>query len=86
VAGACLLARDDREPAVVIQILCYPALDFGQDTESSRKFDGLLLSVKADSWAEQQYLAGQVLTQYAAPLCAANPAGRISASAGRHSR
>lgn len=75
VAGACLLARDEGGPAPVRQILCYPVLDFGQDTESAREFDGVFLSVKPGDWAETQYLAGQPVTPYAAPLRAGTLAG-----------
>jgi acetyl esterase len=49
-------------------VLCYPLLDFGQDTESAREFDGVFLSIKPGSWAESQYLAGQPVTPYSAPL------------------
>jgi acetyl esterase len=66
-AGACLLARDRGGPAVARQVLCYPALDFGRDTESAREFDGVFLSARR-GWADAQYLAGQPVTGYAAPL------------------
>jgi acetyl esterase len=59
VAGACLLARDRQGPAPAYQVLCYPSLDFGQDTD----------------WGKDQYLAGQPVTPYAAPLRAASLAG-----------
>ena len=75
VAGACLMARDEGGPALARQVLCYPALDFGQDTESVRLFDGVFLSVKAPSWPEQAYLGGQEATPYAAPLRAYTLAG-----------
>lgn len=74
VAGACLLVRDEGGPALVRQVLCYPSLDFGQDTESYRKFDGVFHSITpglADTW----YLAGQPVTPYAAPLRATSLAG-----------
>ena len=73
VAGACLLARGQRGlPAY--QVLCYPVLDFGQDTESARQFDGVFHSLKP-GWAADQYLAGQPVTPYAAPLRAGSLAG-----------
>jgi acetyl esterase len=85
VAGACLLARDNGHPALAgaapagaglsRQVLCYPCLDFGQDTESAREFDGVFLSVKPGGWAGTQYLAGQPVTPYAAPLRASSLAG-----------
>ena len=75
VAGACLLARDHHLPSAACQVLCYPVLDFGQDTESARLFDGVFHSIKPGSWAEQHYLAGQPVTAYAAPLHAASLGG-----------
>jgi acetyl esterase len=74
VAGACLLARDHHDPAVAYQVLCYPVLDFGQDTESARHFDGIFHSVRP-GWPTDQYLAGQPVTPYAAPLRAKSLAG-----------
>src|SRR5262245_18714826 len=75
VAGACLMARDEGGPALARQVLCYPALDFGQDTESVRLYDGVFLSIKPGNWPETQYLAGQEVTPYAAPLRAYTLAG-----------
>ena len=74
-AGACLKARDEGGPALARQVLCYPVLDFGQDTESVRLYDGVFLSIKAGNWPETQYLAGQEATPYAAPLRAFTLAG-----------
>lgn len=74
VAGACLLARDHHLPSAACQVLCYPVLDFGQDTESARLFDGEFHTIKP-GWAEDHYLAGQPVTAYAAPLRAASLAG-----------
>ena len=75
VAGACLMARDEGGPALARQVLCYPALDFGQDTESVRLYDGVFLSIKPRNWPETQYLAEQEVTPYAAPLRAYTLAG-----------
>ena len=75
VAGACLLARDHHLPTAACQVLCYPVLNFGQETESARMFDGVFHSIKPGSWGENQYLAGQPVTAYAAPLRAASLAG-----------
>ncbi|RZU76199.1 acetyl esterase [Micromonospora kangleipakensis] len=75
VAGACLMARDDGGPAIARQVLCYPVLEFGQDTESYREFDGIFLSIKPGRWSESVYLAGQEVTAYAAPLRAESLAG-----------
>jgi acetyl esterase len=74
VAGACLLARDQHGPAPACQVLCYPSLDFEQDTESARQFDGVFHSIKP-GWPTDQYLAGQPVTPYAAPLRAMTLAG-----------
>lgn len=74
VAGACLLARDHHLPNAACQVLCYPVLDFGQDTESARQFDGVFHSIKP-GWKQDQYLAGQSITAYAAPLRATSLAG-----------
>ena len=79
VAGACLKARDDGGPTLTRQVLCYPALDFGQDTESVRLFDGVFLSVKPGNWPQTQYLGDQEPTAYAAPLRAATLTGLPSA-------
>jgi len=74
VAGACLLARDHHLPSAACQVLCYPVLDFGQDTESARLFDGVFHSIKP-GWTQDRYLAGQPVTAYAAPLRATSLTG-----------
>jgi acetyl esterase len=74
VAGACLLARDHHLFSVACQVLCYPVLDFGQDTESARLFNGVFHSIKP-GWETGHYLAGQPVTPYAAPLRAVSLAG-----------
>jgi acetyl esterase len=68
VAGASLMARDHGGPVLTCQVLCYPALDFGQDTESVREFNGVLITVGPDSWLQTAYLGGQQPDGYAAPL------------------
>jgi len=68
VAGACLLARDRGEPLPARQILCYPSLDFDNDSESHRRFDGAFLTASGEAWMREQYLAGHPVTLYAAPL------------------
>lgn len=75
VAGACLMARDEGGPALTRQVLCYPCLDFGQDTESVRLFNGVQITVGPDSWPTSAYLAGQPPGAYAAPLRAPSLAG-----------
>jgi acetyl esterase/lipase len=68
VAGATLMARDAGGPALTRQVLCYPALDFGQDTESVRLFNGVFLTIEPGGLIEKHYLGGQEPTAYAAPL------------------
>jgi acetyl esterase len=74
VAGACLLARDRNGLTAACQVLCYPVLDFGQDTASAQQFNGVFHSIKP-GWARDQYLAGQPVSSYAAPLRADSLAG-----------
>lgn len=76
VAAACLMARDRGRPHVTRQILCYPWLDFGTDSESHRRFDGVDGDLPSrDRWYQSQYLAGQAVTPYAAPLTARDLTG-----------
>jgi acetyl esterase len=76
VAAACLMARDRGGPRVTRQVLCYPWLDLGTDSESHRRFDGADGVVPTRSqWYRSQYLAGQAVTPYAAPLTADDLAG-----------
>ncbi|HKE51369.1 MAG TPA: alpha/beta hydrolase [Actinomycetes bacterium] len=75
VAAACLLARDRGRSLVSRQVLCYPWLDFGFDSESHRLFDTVLSSRADDRWFETQYLAGQEVTGYVMPLRAVDLAG-----------
>ncbi|GLY85841.1 alpha/beta hydrolase [Actinoallomurus iriomotensis] len=74
VAAACLAGRDEGDPPPARQVLCYPLLDFGQDTDSAREFDGVFLSARP-GWANAAYLAGREVTPYAAPLRAESLAG-----------
>ena len=75
VAGACLLARDRGHPLPMRQILCYPSLDFDNDSESHRRFDGVFLTASGEVWMREQYLAGHPVPPYAAPLRAESLAG-----------
>jgi acetyl esterase len=76
VAAACLMARDRGGPRVTRQVLCYPWLDLGTDSESHRRFDRADGVVPTRSqWYRSQYLAGQAVTPYAAPLTGADLAG-----------
>jgi acetyl esterase len=74
-AGATLMARDAGGPVLTRQVLCYPALDFGQNTESVRLFNGVFLTIEPGGLVEQLYLRGQEPTVYAAPLRAESLAG-----------
>src|SRR5258708_23077032 len=75
VAGAGLMARDEGGPALSRQVLCYPARDFGQATESVRLYNGTFVTIEPGGWLETQYLAGQEVTACAAPLRAGTLAG-----------
>jgi acetyl esterase len=75
VAGATLMAGDAGGPVLARQVLCYPALDFGQDTESVRLFNGVFLTIEPGGLVEKHYLGGQEPTAYAAPLRAESLAG-----------
>jgi acetyl esterase len=75
VSGACLLARDRAEPLPARQILCYPALDFGRESGSHRRFDGVFLTMSGEAWMRAQYFAGHPVTPYAAPLRAQSLSG-----------
>ena len=75
VAATCLRTRDLGAPQVARQVLCYPPLDFSGDSEAHRRFDGVLLTRSGMDWYQQQYLAGQAITPYAAPLTAPSLAG-----------
>ena len=78
-AGACLLARDEGRPLPDRQILCYPALDLDQDTESYRLFDGTFLSIAPGRWSAAQYFPAGELPPTAVPLRAETLAGLPSA-------
>lgn len=76
VAAACLMARDRGRAPVARQVLCYPWLDLGTDSESHRRFDGIDgVQPGRDEWYRSQYLAGQAATPYSAPLLAPDLAG-----------
>jgi acetyl esterase len=86
VAAAALKARDSGGHAPARQVLCYPALDFEMRSESHRQYDGVLLSRSRLEWNHLQYLAGQPVTPYVAPLTSPDLSGIAPAlilSAGR---
>ena len=68
VAAACLMLRDAGEPTVDRQVLCYPVLDFNQDTDSTRRFNGVFHTVRPGDRYDRQYLGDLPVTPYAAPL------------------
>ncbi|ADB35681.1 Alpha/beta hydrolase fold-3 domain protein [Kribbella flavida DSM 17836] len=74
-AGACLVARDEDRPLPDRQVLCYPPLDDGQDTESYRLFDGVFHSIAPGGWADTQYFPPGDLPAAAVPLRAKDLSG-----------
>lgn len=74
-AATCLRVRDEGRVPVDAQVLCYPSLDFGRETESARLFNGTFLDISPGRWEEHAYLAGQEPDAYAAPLRAASLTG-----------
>ena len=57
-AVIALMARDGAVPAVIGQLLIYPATDMGQDTDSFRRSaEGFGLTAAASRWFRDQYLA-----------------------------
>lgn len=74
-AATCLRVRDEGRVPVEGQVLCYPSLDFGRETESARLFNGAFLDVSPGRWEEHAYLAGQEPDAYSAPLRATSLKG-----------
>jgi acetyl esterase len=74
VAAACLQARDRGGPPVDRQILVYPWLDFGRDSESHRTFDAPG-EADDDDWYVAQYTAGRTPTLLMAPLLVTDLSG-----------
>ncbi|MDN5853150.1 MAG: alpha/beta hydrolase [Actinomycetia bacterium] len=74
-AAACLRVHREGCALVDAQVLCYPVLDFGRQTESARLFNGVFLDISPGRWEEHAYLAGQQPDEYAAPLRAPSLAG-----------
>ncbi|ONI68200.1 hypothetical protein BWI15_34785 [Kribbella sp. ALI-6-A] len=74
-AGACLVARDEHRPLPDRQVLCYPSLDDGQDTESYRLFDGVFHSIAPGGWADAQYFPAGDMPAAAVPLRAKDLSG-----------
>jgi acetyl esterase len=61
---------------VTRQILCYPWLDFGGDSESHRLFDGVDgVLPSRDAWCAAQYVAGHAITPYVTPMIASDLSG-----------
>lgn len=74
-AGACLVARDHGLPLPDRQVLCYPSLDDGQDTESFRLYDGVFHSIAPGGWGDSQYFPAGDLPATAVPLRAEDLSG-----------
>jgi acetyl esterase/lipase len=57
-AVVCLMARDQKGPAIAAQVLNYPVTDLAADTDSYRDFaDGYLLTRDGMRWFIGHYLA-----------------------------
>jgi acetyl esterase len=74
-AGTCLVARDEGLPMPDRQVLCYPSLDVGRDTESFRLFDGVFHSIAPGRWTDTVYFPVGELPEPAVPLRAKSLAG-----------
>ncbi|MEV6284117.1 alpha/beta hydrolase [Kribbella sp. NPDC051770] len=75
-AGACLVAKDRGLAQPERQIVCYPSLDFDQDTESARLFDGVFLSTRP-GWADEAYFPPDELSAERAGLGRRLPAHAV---------
>ncbi|MEV5978550.1 alpha/beta hydrolase [Streptomyces sp. NPDC052114] len=76
--AVALRARDERGPAVALQVLVYPVLDAAQDTPSYREnAEGHFLTAAHMRWFWRQYLGpdGDGTHPLASPLRAADLAG-----------
>lgn len=75
-AAVALMARDKKTPALVYQLLIYPVICYGFDTESYREFGqgGFGLTQEEMVWFWHHYLASVADGQnpYASPLLAEN--------------
>ena len=78
-AVAALMARAAGGPAIRLQVLVYPVVDYGCDTESYRTYaDGYgMLDAQSMRWFRDHYLRGEAdrLDWQAAPLRAADLSG-----------
>ncbi len=78
-AVAALMARDAGGPAIRLQVLVYPVVDYGCDTESYRTYaDGYgMLDARSMRWFRDHYLRDEAdrLDWRAAPLRAADLSG-----------
>ena len=78
-AVAALMARDAGGPAIRLQVLVYPVVDYGCDTESYRTYaDGYgMLEARSMRWFRDHYLRDEAdrLDWRAAPLRAADLSG-----------
>ena len=70
-AVVALMARDRRQPAICLQVLLYPIIEYNFTTPSYSSFaDGYLLTRSAMQWFWQQYVSREADAKqvYAAPL------------------
>lgn len=79
-AGTCLLARDGGTPEVAYQALVYPMLDDRNDSESARRYSGILTWSREHNSSGWRALlgdsaGGDEVSPYAAPARAKDLAG-----------
>ena len=77
-AAVCLRARDGEGPLIALQVLIYPATDYGWDTASAHENAvGYLLERSAVRWFWGQYLASEseAANPFVSPLRATSLAG-----------
>jgi acetyl esterase len=70
-AVVALMARDRRQPAICLQVLLYPIIEYNFASPSYSSFaDGYLLTRSAMQWFWQQYVSREADAKqiYAAPL------------------
>ncbi len=71
-AAVSLKLRDEGDGALAGQVLIYPATAGSRTTQSRKRFDGLVINLKASDYFWSSYAAGRDLDSdpYAAPLSA----------------
>lgn len=76
-AAATLVGRDRGEPAINVQVLVYPAVNYGRPFDSRDTYDGYFLSLDEMAWFEECYLDRDLhgRNPYAFPLQAGDFGG-----------